>query len=64
MIKNGAIFAVIETRDQERAGLKQLVELDRKRARLRDQVWLGERVEVDRDFFACRYEGGAPEEVI
>ncbi len=51
VIKNGAIAAVIETSDQERAGLGQLDALDRKLAELRDQVRRGERVVLDAGLF-------------
>ncbi len=47
VIRNGAIAEVIETSEAERAGLGQLDILDRKLARLRDQVRGGERIEFD-----------------
>ncbi len=47
VIRNGGIAAIIETSAEERAGLEQLAELDRKVARLRDQVRHGERIVFD-----------------
>lgn len=47
VIRNGGIAAIIETSDEERAGLVQLAELDAKLARLRNQVRHGERIVFD-----------------
>ncbi len=52
VIRNGGIAAVIETSDEERAGLKQLSALDAKLARLRNQVRQGERIVFDLQQFA------------
>ncbi len=47
VIRNGGVAAVIETSDEERAGLEQLTRLDEKLARLRNQVRHGERIVFD-----------------
>lgn len=47
VIKNGGIDEVICTSEEEKAGLKQLAALDKKLAKLRDQVRKGERISFD-----------------
>lgn len=47
VIRNGGIASIIETSEDERAGLKQLSALDAKLARLRNQVRRGERIVFD-----------------
>ncbi len=47
VIRNGGIVAIIETSEEERAGLSQLALLDEKLARLRNQVRGGERIVFD-----------------
>ena len=47
VIRNGGIVAIIETSDEERAGVSQLQRLDQKLARLRNQVRRGERIVFD-----------------
>lgn len=47
VIRNGGIAAVIETSDEERAGMTSLAALDKKLARLRDQVRRGEPIVFD-----------------
>ena len=47
VIRNGSIASVIETSEEERAGLKQLAALDAKLGRLRNQVRRGERIVFD-----------------
>jgi ABC-type lipoprotein export system ATPase subunit len=47
VIRNGGVAAVIETSDEERAGIDQLMRIDEKLARLRHQVRQGERVVFD-----------------
>ncbi len=47
VIRNGGIVAIIETSEKERDGLRQLAALDRRLARLRDQVRSGERIVFD-----------------
>lgn len=51
VIKNGGIAAVIETSEEERQGLGQLDILDRKLAKLRDQVRQGQRINFDLTHF-------------
>jgi ABC-type lipoprotein export system ATPase subunit len=47
VIRNGGVAAVIETSDAERAGIVQLMRIDEKLARLRNQVRQGERIVFD-----------------
>jgi ABC-type lipoprotein export system ATPase subunit len=47
VIRNGAIAAVIETSEEERAGLGRLDALDRRLAELRERVRRGERIDFD-----------------
>ncbi len=49
VIRNGGVAAVIETSEEERAGVEQLAHLDEKLARLRNQVRHGERISLDFD---------------
>ncbi len=51
VIRNGGISAVIKTSDEERAGMAQLAALDKKLARLRDQVRRGEPIVFDPERF-------------
>ncbi len=53
VIRNGGIVAIIETSEEERAGLSQLALLDEKLARLRNQVRRGERIVFDLQQFGC-----------
>ena len=53
VIRNGGIVAIIETSEEERAGLAQLALLDEKLARLRNQVRRGERIVFDLQQFGC-----------
>jgi ABC-type lipoprotein export system ATPase subunit len=47
LVRNGAIAAVIETSDEERAGLARLEVLDRGLSELRERVRRGERIAFD-----------------
>lgn len=47
VIRNGAIAAVVETSEGERAGLERLDALDRRLAEMREQVRRGERIDFD-----------------
>ena len=53
VIRNGGIVSIIETSEEERAGLSQLALLDEKLARLRNQVRRGERIVFDLQQFGC-----------
>lgn len=59
-IRNGGIVAILETSEEERAGLVQLVALDRKLARLREQVRRGERVAFDQKWLTEEDPSTAP----
>jgi len=52
VIRNGAIAAVVETSERERAGLGRLEQLDQRLALLRDQVRRGERVDIESEAFS------------
>ena len=47
VIRNGGVISILETSEEERAGLAQLAAVDRKLALLREQVRRGERIIFD-----------------
>lgn len=59
VIRNGAVTAVIETSEEERAGLGRLELLDQRMALLRDRVRRGERLDFDWDGLPQGEEAGA-----